>query len=609
MVIRKLTNINLIVCKRVMNIIKVNLIHFLLVLDRIRRNMLLRFRKKQKLCIWPDLIYGKRYKTMNVKVLQFFLLIIFVMGSCAEKTPVDLILTGGVIYTVDKKFSKEEALAVHQGKIVATGTKKEITGKYKPDSLVNASDKCIFPGFNDAHCHFNGYGINLIQYADLRGTGSPEEICLRLKEHHKRFGGEWILGRNWDQNDWMEKEFPDKKILDSFFPENPVYLVRVDGHAGWCNSIALHISDIQENTVVPGGEVVLKDGKPSGILIDNAMGIVGRKIPELSPTQKNNALLAAQEKCFAAGLTSVTDCGLDKDEILRMQDLQKEGKLKIRINAMLNPSEENMRDFVVNGTYRSERMVINTIKLFADGALGSRGALFFDDYNDDPGNRGLQLAPWSYFEQVCEKALVHGFAVATHCIGDSANRLMLDIYSKILKGPNDRRWRIEHAQVIHPGDFTTFAEYSIVPSIQSTHATSDMPWAQVRIGKDRITGAYAYRTLLNQLGWLPNGTDFPVEDINPLFTFFSSVFRTDHNGFPEGGWFPSEKLDRESTLRSMTIWAAKASFEENEKGSLEPGKWADFVILDTDLMKATPEEILKARVESTWIAGEKVFGQ
>jgi len=233
--------------------------------------------------------------------------------------------------------------------------------------------------------------------------------------------------------------------------------------------------------------------------------------------------------------------------------------------------------------------------------------LLFEDYSDDPGNRGLQIASQDYYDKICKMAYDNNYAVATHCIGDSANRLMLNTYGKILKGKNDRRWRIEHSQVINGDDFSKFAKFSIVPSVQATHCTSDMYWAEERLGPERIKGAYSYQTLLKQLGWLPNGTDFPVENIEPLFTFYAAVFRADHKGWPVDGWRPEEGLTREQTLRSMTIWAAKASFDENEKGSLEPGKWADFVILDTDLLTASPKEVLDTKILSTWSAGEKVF--
>jgi predicted amidohydrolase YtcJ len=519
-----------------------------------------------------------------------------------------MIVTNATVYTVDEAFSQVKSFAVAEGKIVSTGSTEKILTEYTSENTLDATGKFVYPGFNDAHAHFNGYGENLMQYANLRGTSGPEDIYEIIVAHHEKFGGEWVLGRSWDQNDWEVTEFPDKTKLDELFPETPVYLVRVDGHAGWCNSKALEMAGITAETKVPGGLVELKNGHPSGILIDNAMGLVSRLIPEINVEQQKLGLLEAQKNCFAAGLTSVTDAGLNKSTVLLIEEMQKSGELKMRINAMLNPSEENFEFFVKNGPKKEERLVINTIKLFADGALGSRGALLLEDYSDDPGNNGIQIEAQEYYDHICELAYDNNFAVATHCIGDGANRLILDTYGKFLKGKNDRHWRIEHAQIIHPDDIEKFARFSIVPSVQATHATSDMYWAGDRLGEERLNnGAYSYQTLLNQLGWLPNGTDFPVEEIYPLFTFYASVFRADHNGWPEGGFLTEEGLTREQTLRSMTIWPAKASFEENEKGTLEPGKWADFVVLDTDLMTASPQEVLDANIKSTWIAGEKVF--
>lgn len=549
------------------------------------------------------------FKKRKMKLNQLFLWSLIVCGgmsSCMKKEKADVIVLNATVYTVDESFSKTESFAVVDGKIAATGTSAEIQKKYSAENILDATGKFIYPGFNDAHCHFYGYGNNLMQYADLRGTTSPEEIYGILKEHHEKFGGDWVLGRSWDQNDWEVKEFPGKEGLDKLFPDTPVYLVRVDGHAAWCNSKALEIAGVTASVNVQGGEVVLKNGQPTGILVDNAEGLVTPFIPDISTEQKEKGLLEAQKNCFAAGLTSVADCGVSNETVLMMEEMHESGSLKMRVNAMLNPTEENFDLFVKNGVVKTDRLTVNTIKLYADGALGSRGALLLDDYSDDPGNRGLQIAHQEYYDKICDLAFQNNYIVATHAIGDSANRLVLNTYSKFLKGENDRRWRVEHAQVIHPDDFKLFRQFSIVPSIQATHCTSDMAWADDRLG-ERINGAYSYQTLLNQLGWLPNGTDFPVENIDPLLTFYASVFRTDKTGWPEGGWRLEEGLSREQTIRSMTIWAAKAAFEENEKGSIEAGKYADFVILDTDLMTASPEQVLKTNVIQTWIGGELVF--
>ncbi len=538
---------------------------------------------------------------------QLIIAILLLMSSCSDKEKVDLIVTNGKVYTINEQFNLAESFAVSNGKIIAIGQSKDILEKYSSENILDAEGKYVYPGFNDAHCHFSGYGMNLLKFADLRGSNSPEEIYQILVNHHQKYGGEWILGRSWDQNDWEHKEFPDKSKLDELFPDNPVFLVRVDGHAAWCNSKAMEIAGISAGTKISGGEVLVKNGQPTGILIDNAEALVSNHIPDPTKIQQQKALLAAQADCFAVGLTSVTDCGVGYETVLLMDSLQKNAFLKMRITAMLSPSEENIEQFVKKGSYKTDRLNVNTIKLFADGALGSRGALLLEDYSDDPGNRGLQMEDQEYYDKICQLALDNNYIVATHCIGDAGNRLMLDTYGKFLKGKNDRRWRIEHAQIIHPDDFEKFEKYSVVPSIQAIHCTSDMYWAEDRIGSERIKGAYAYQSLLSQLGWLPNGTDFPVEEIDPMLTFYASVFRIDKKGWPEGGWQKEEALTREQALRSMTIWGAKASFEENEKGSLEPGKWADFILLDTDLMSATPEEVLSAKVVSTWISGEKVY--
>lgn len=542
----------------------------------------------------------------NWVILNIFILNIFLMNSCTRQNAA-LIVTNAKVYTVDSLFSTVESFAVNEGKIIATGTSKEILRKFTSGNIVYAGGKYVYPGFNDAHCHFTGYASNLTRYADLRGTTSREEIYGLLKKHHETYGGDWILGRNWDQNDWTDKQFPDNQELGKLFPNNPVYLVRVDGHAAWCNPRAIEIAGIDKNTKSDGGEIKLKNNVPTGVLIDNAMWLVAKHIPEMSRDLLTKGLIKAQENCFAVGLTSLSDAGVDFSEIQLYNELIDNKILKIRINAMLSPSKQNLEEWVKKGPQKKEKLTINTIKLFADGALGSRGARLLGDYSDDPGNQGLQIETNGYYDEICRIAFENNYIVATHAIGDSANRLMLNTYGKFLKGANNRRWRIEHAQVVHPDDFQKFARFSVVPSIQATHATSDMYWAKDRLGDDRVKGAYAYQTLLKQNGWLPNGTDFPVENIEPLYTFYASVFRTDHKGFPQGGWQMADGLTREQTLRSMTIWAAKAEFNENEKGSVEPGKWADFVILDTDLMTASPSQVLNAKILSTWVGGEKVY--
>ena len=536
------------------------------------------------------------------------LLLVMTVFSCRHREKADLILTGGKIYVVDEAFGTAEAMAIKDGKVLATGSAREIRKLFVAGRQIDLKGKTLFPGFIDAHCHFTGYGISL-QNADLTGTGSYEETVERLKEHDAIHTARWILGRGWDQNDWPEKEFPHRKALDEAFPDRPVLITRIDGHAAVANRVALEMAGVNAKTRIAGGSVLLKDGEPTGVLIDNAIGLVRRMVPETGPEELEQALLNAQENCFAVGLTSVHDAGLGRQDIETIEKLQNSGKLKMRIYAMLSPTEENIERFLSKGIYKSGNLNIRSVKLFADGALGSRGAAMLQPYTDDPGNSGLLVSSPEHLENICRQAYAHGYQVNTHCIGDSANRFMLKLYGSFLSGKNDRRWRIEHAQVVHPDDFVLFDEYSIVPSIQTTHATSDMYWAEDRIGEERIKGAYAYRDLLSQNGWIPNGSDFPVEHINPLYGFYAGVVRKDLRGYPAEGFRPEQSLTREEALRAMTIWAARAAFEEGEKGSLEKGKYADFVVLDRDIMEIPPEDIPGTSVLMTFVNGEMVYGK
>ncbi|NLI23480.1 MAG: amidohydrolase [Bacteroidales bacterium] len=526
-------------------------------------------------------------------------------GSSLQKKDTILFLNAQ-IYTVDDVFSTADAMVVAEGRIVETGTAGNLRAKYRADAIIDLGGKYVYPGFIDSHCHFLYYGLGL-QEADLTGTASVEEIMTRLRGSGSKRNGQWITGRGWDQNDWESKMYPNRQMLDSIFPDLPVYLTRIDGHAAWVNTAALKMAGITSQTRVKGGRVVLENGAPSGILIDNAMNLVSRLIPPPDLPAKREALLEAQTNCFAVGLTMVCDAGLGYQEVSLIDSLQKYGRLSMRIYAMLEPTKENFNHFISRGIYRTDRLSVRSIKLFADGALGSRGALLLEPYTDDPQSRGLQIEPAGYYRKICQKARKYGYQVNTHCIGDAANRMILNVYGEVLKGKNDLRWRIEHAQVIHPSDFQKFAKFSIIPSVQTTHAVSDMSWAVNRLGAERMKYAYAYKMLLQQNGWLANGSDFPVEDINPLQGFYAAVARKNPAGQPAGGFQMENALTREEALRAMTIWAARAAFEESSRGSLESGKWADFVVLDTDLMRAPLEKIPEAKVFSTWIGGVAVY--
>ncbi len=537
------------------------------------------------------------------------LLLAVILTQCSSFTKeIDLLVLNGKIVTVDNQLNISEGFAVNDGKIVAVGTKEELLKKYTAEKSVDLKGRYVYPGLIDAHCHFYGYGMNL-KNADLTGTKSFEEIIEILKKHYQQFPSEWVLGRGWDQNDWEIKEFPSKEKLDEAFPDVPVFIRRIDGHGAIANSEALRRAGITKETRIQGGDLILNKGELTGVLIDNAMGLVGMVIPNNSREEIAMGLLQAQENCFEVGLTAVFDAGLGKGVIELMDSLHKSGELKIRVNAWISPTEENFERFMYQGVYETDRLKVCAIKLFADGALGSRGAKLIEPYSDDPGNSGLLVSDQESLLDKCKLAYKYGYQVNTHCIGDSANRLMLHIYAEVLKEKNDRRWRIEHSQVIHPNDFQLFGKYSIIPSIQPTHATSDMYWARDRLGPERVKGAYAYKQLLEQTGWLPNGSDFPVEKINPLYGFYAAVARKDLKGFPENGYQTENALSREEALKGMTIWAAKSGFEETRFGSIEPGKFADFIILEEDLMSMDIDKVPAIKIISTYIQGEKVYSR
>ncbi len=527
------------------------------------------------------------------------------LSSCFSKKA-DLVIYNAKVYTVNNKFDTVQAFAVENGKIIALGTDEEIRKKYVATEEVDAKGKAVYPGFIDAHAHFYGYGESL-QMADLKDTQSWEEVCERLTAFAATHPEGWLIGRGWDQNDWKNKNFPDKSALDKLFPNRPVYLTRIDGHAAIANQQALKLAGIQKSYSLIGGDIVEINGKPTGLLIDNAMNLVSRKIPAANAAQTERILLDAQEKCFAAGLTTIVDCGVNSNLIAQIEKMHSSNTLKMRLYLMLADQPSNYDYLFKRGAIKTERLNVRSFKVFADGALGSRGACLLHPYHDMPQKKGFLLSQPEHFETVARKIDEHNFQMCTHAIGDSANRAILKIYNKVLGGKNDKRWRIEHAQVVSPEDFELFGKANVIPSVQPTHATSDMYWAGDRLGKDRIKGAYAYQQLLKQNGWLPLGTDFPVENINPFATFFAATVRKDAKNYPQGGFQMENALSKEQTLRGMTIWAAKGNFEEKEKGSLEPGKFADFIILDQDIMKVADHRILKTQVLKTYINGEKVY--
>jgi predicted amidohydrolase YtcJ len=537
----------------------------------------------------------------------FYLLFSLVFISCSVKK-VDLVIHHAVIYTIDSAFSVAEAMAINNGKIVAVGSNDEIMKKYSSEQpAINAEGKAIFPGFIDAHSHFIGFGKSLFQ-VNLFGCTSWTEVLERVQKFATEHPNEkWITGRGWDQNKFPGKQFPSNDTLNILFPNKPVLLRRVDGHAAIANAKALELAKVQPGQTLTGGEVETKDGKLTGLLIDNAIGLVSDIIPTGSKDDYQKWLTAAEKNCFAQGLTTVSDCGISYEEAEGIDALQKDGKLQMRMYVMLSDEKKNYDQYLSKGPYKTDRLFIKGFKLYGDGALGSRGACLLQPYSDKKDWYGFLLSNASHFDSVANILSKTDFQMCTHAIGDSGNRTILNIYSKYLNGKNDKRWRIEHAQVVNQNDFVLFGNSNIVPSVQPTHATSDMYWAEERLGKERVKGAYAFKQLLQQNGWIPLGTDFPVEDISPFKTFLAAVVRKDASGFPANGFQMENALTREEAIRGMTIWAAKAGFMENEIGSLQVGKKADFIILNKDLMKVNEKEILNTKLSATFINGVKVF--
>ncbi len=526
--------------------------------------------------------------------------------SFSKKEKADLLVYNATIYTVDAPFSTTEAMAISKGKILATGTRKELEKEFDVKEKLDANGKFIYPGFIDAHAHFLGYGLSL-QQVNLTGTNSWSEVIEKVKTFSAENKEGWIIGRGWDQNDWAVKDFPSNEQLNTLFANRPVLLERVDGHAAIANKKALDLAGIKAGDAISGGEIEVKNSALTGILVDNAISLVSTKMPGITENQFTKALQTAEKNCFAVGLTTIDDCGLNYTEVEGIKKLQGNGNLKMRLYVMLSDDKMNFYYLEKNGIIKTDRLNVRSFKVYADGALGSRGACLLKPYSDKPGNSGFLLSNPAHFDSVANRIVQKGFQMCTHAIGDSGNRTILKIYAKYLKGKNELRWRIEHAQVINQNDFSLFGDNSIIPSVQPTHATSDMYWAGDRLGNERVKGAYAYKQLLNQNGWMPLGTDFPVEDISPFKTFYAAVVRKDAKGWPENGYQIENALSREEALRGMTIWAAKANFEEKEKGSLEKGKLADFVILDADIMKEAPEKLLQIKVLKTFLGGEEVY--
>jgi hypothetical protein len=507
------------------------------------------------------------------------------------------------IYTEDPKQPRASAIAVRAGRILAVGG--DVSRYIGPATkTIDARDATIVPGFIDSHGHVRALG-DMLGEIDLRGLRSQREVEQKVREAaRQRKPGDWIRGRAWDQNLWPGRQFPDESGISAAAPVNPVALERVDGHALWVNRRALDIADINAGTRDPAGGKIMRDAKgaPTGVLLDRARELVNRKIPPATPEQVEQSLLRATQTLARVGITTVHDAGVQYTDIDGYRALIRKGQLPIHIYAMiLYPLAPPNKPEI------GEYLTVRAVKLVADGALGSRGAAMIEPYSDDPGNRGLLILDRATIRTAAAQALARGFQVNTHAIGDLANRTALEAYGDVLKGPNDKRFRIEHAQIVAPADFAKFRQYSVIASMQPTHATSDMLWAADRVGPERIKGGYAWQTFLHLGVHVPSGSDFPVEDPNPLPGFYAAVTRQKPDGTPAGGWFPGQRMSREGALRSWTVEGAYAAFEENRKGSLEAGKEADFVILSDDIMTMPAQRIPQVHVMTTVASGKIVY--
>jgi predicted amidohydrolase YtcJ len=547
------------------------------------------------------------------------LLLALVVGASrpatAQQALADLVVTNGRIYTADAARPVVDAMAIRGGRVVFVGDRagaKALAGA--STQVLDLDGLTVIPGMTDAHAHVLGLG-QALRNVDLVGTTSYEAVIARVVDRAKRTPkGEWIIGRGWDQNDWGDTRWPSHEALSRAVPDHPVYLERVDGHAAVVNALAMQRAGLTRATKDPSGGQIIRDarGEPIGVLVDNAQGLVERSIPAATRAQVKGMIAAAITEMHRWGLTGVHDAGASAQTLELYEELGREGALDMRLYAMISDHAPTLEAWFRRGPQSGlfdGRLWVRSIKLYQDGALGSRGAALLEPYSDDASTSGLLVSAPAHIREVADRALVAGFQVNTHAIGDRGNRLVLDAYQTALtaRPTADHRFRVEHAQILHSDDIPRFAALGVIPSMQASHQTSDMYWAGNRLGETRLRGAYAWRSLLETGTIIPNGSDFPVEYVDPLISFKASVSRQDAKGWPVGGWFPEQRMTREEALKSMTIWAAYAAFQERELGSLTPGKHADFVVLDQDLLRIPDAMLSQVRVRSTWFAGRKVY--
>ncbi len=532
----------------------------------------------------------------------------------AQQPPADLVVTNGRIYTADGARPVVDAMAIRGGRVVFVGDRagaKALTGA--GTRVLDLQGRTVIPGMTDAHAHVTGLGLAL-RNVDLVGTTSYEQVIERVVARARTTPkGEWILGRGWDQNDWGDTRWPSHEALSRAVPDHPVFLERVDGHAGLVNALAMRRAGLTRASTDPAGGEIIRDanGEPAGVLIDNAQGLVERSIPAATRAQLKEAIRLAIAEMHRWGLTGVHDAGASAQVLELYEELGREGALDIRLYAMISDHAPTIERWFARGPQsglHDGMLWVRSVKLYQDGALGSRGAALLEPYADNPQTSGLLVSAPAHIKEVAVRALRAGFQVNTHAIGDRGNRLVLDAFAAALaEVPRaDHRFRVEHAQILHADDIPRFAALGVIPSMQASHQTSDMYWAGTRLGETRLRGAYAWRSLLESGVIIPNGSDFPVELVNPLISFKASVSRQDAKGWPAGGWYPEQRMTRDEALKSMTLWAAYAAFQEQELGSLAAGKRADFVVLDQDIMRVPDAMLLDTKVLSTWVGGKAV---
>jgi predicted amidohydrolase YtcJ len=537
----------------------------------------------------------------------------------AQDAPADLILHNAKIYTVDESRPRAEAIAIRGDRIAALGTSADMLALKGPSTrVIDARGATVIPGLHDSHGHFTGLGASL-QVLRLRGTASWEQIVGMVRRRAASAKpGEWILGRNWDQNDWPDKAFPVHELLSNAAPNNPVYLTRVDGHAAIANKAAMDAAGLTKDTKDPDGGRIIRDadGNPTGVLVDQAMRLVRGRIPELTPEQLEEQILLADAETRKLGLTMVHDAGANTETIEAYKRLIDAGKLQTRLYVMLRGPMAMLKPHFDRGpiaSYGNHHLAVRAVKISADGALGSRGAALLEPYSDEAGNTGLLVNPPEEVYAQTLAASRAGFQMCVHAIGDRANRMVMDTFERVQRevpGSRDLRMRNEHSQILDAAEIPRFAKLNVIASMQATHATSDLPWAPDRLGPQRVEeGAYVWQKLMKSGALIANGSDFPVEEANPMLGIYAAITRQDPSGHPPGGWQPDQRMSREETLKSFTINAAFAAHAEKELGSLTPGKLADLVVLSRDIMQVPPKEILSTTVTTTIIGGKVVYEQ